>query len=249
MIAVLLTLVRRWWALALLLLGWQAAVNFAGLDPLVLPGPLDVIDVVVAEPAQFLLPVARTVTTAAIGLILGVAAGYTMAALSWLVPFLAGALTPLALVIRSVPFVALIPVLARVFGYGVTTAWVICALVCFFPTFVMVSTGLNDTPANGEDLFRVNGAARIDRFRRLAAPSAMPHLATAFRISSATAILAALVAEFLMGIPGLARVLADSLDHLDVERMWGASAIAAVLAITVFTVTSRLETYVNARWR
>lgn len=239
----------RWWLVAGVVLAWYGVASWAGLSPIVLPGPGQVIEAFAREPAGYLSQLGLTLSTSAIGLVGGVALGYGMAALAWLVPFLGGLLTPLALVIRSVPFVALIPVLARVFGYGVPTAWVICGLVCFFPTFVLVSSGFREVPPDSDDLFTVLGSSRWDRFLRLAVPSAMPALATSVRISASTSILAALVAEYLMGVPGLARVLADALDRLEVDRMWAAAGTATVLAVAIFTVTTKLESRVQEGYR
>jgi NitT/TauT family transport system permease protein len=157
--------------------------------------------------------------------------------------------TPLALIIRSVPFVALIPVLTRVLGYTDRTAWLICSLVCFFPTFVLVTTGLRDVPPNGTDLFTVSGASRWDRYCRLALPASIPALATSIRIGAASAIAAALISEFLMGGPGLALVLTNALDALDITRVWAASACAAAAAVAAYLAASRLETHLIDRWR
>lgn len=240
---------RRWWAVCLIVVGWQLVVSLAGIDQRVLPGPVRVVSAILADPVRYFQPMVHTVSTAAIGLVLGVALGYAVASLSWLVPALRGTLTPVALIIRSVPFVALIPVLARIFGYGVATVWVICALACFFPTYVLVSTGLNEIPAGGDDVFRANGASRLMRYRLLAVPASLPQLGTSIRISGATSLLAALIAEFLMGTPGLSRELTDALDHLAFAEVWAASTVVAVLAIVVFLLTSRLESIMTARWR
>lgn len=244
-----LRFVNRWWTIGLLVAVWQGIVSSGAFSTFVLPGPVDVLAALVEQPGIYLVPALRTIMTAAVGLVIGVSLGLAMASASWLVPPLRGAVLPLALVLRSVPFVALVPVMARLFGYGVTSAFVITTLVCFFPTFVLVSTGLNDVPPNSLDVFRVSGASRRDQYRRLALPSAMPNLATAVRISSGTSILAALIAEFLMGTPGLARLLVDALTYLHIDRVWSASLVAMALSVAVFLMATRYEARVRARWR
>jgi len=243
------TFVSRWWCVLLLVALWYVTTAIGLIKPQVIPPPGAVIAALGVDPLGFVLPTLRTLGTAAVGLVLGVSVGYAMAALTWLTPTMNGMLLPLALILRSVPFVALVPVLARLFGYGVGSTLVICSLVCFFPTFVLVSSGLRDIPANSDDLFRVLGAGRRERFRQLAVPASIPSLGTAIRISSGTSILAALVAEFIMGTDGLARVLINALGLLQVDKVWAASLIAIVLSVTAFIIASWNENRWNDRWR
>lgn len=240
---------RRWWLVAGVVLLWQGVASLGLVNPLLLPAPGDLAYRFLQEPAAFLLPLLGTVTTAATGLVTGVVAGVAVASLVWLLPWTGGVVTPFALVMRSVPFVALIPVLTRVIGYGDGTATIICALVSFFPTFVLVSTGLREIPPGGTDLFTVAGASRLDRYRRLALPASLPALATAFRIASASSIAAALVAEFLMGTPGLALLLTDALNAFDITRVWAGSACAALVGIAVYLLAGWIESKVIDRWR
>jgi ABC-type nitrate/sulfonate/bicarbonate transport system, permease component len=239
----------RWWAVIAVLLLWQLADVTFNVSPFLLPGPVTIIAGIASSPGAFLLPVLMTLRTAAIGFGIGVGTGYVAASITWVWPLLGTVFTPLALVIRSVPFVALIPVLATIFGYSATTAWVICAMVCFFPTFVLVATGLSDVPANGDDLFRVVGASRMAKYRLLAVPSSLVSLATSMRISAAVAFAAALIGEFLMGVPGLALVLTNALASLDMTNLWGTALCAVLIGILAYLGANQLERYALRRWR
>lgn len=239
----------RWWAVLAIVVAWQAAMWIFRINPFLIPGPISIVKEIGADPLAFVIPLLLTLRTAVIGFLLGVGVGYAMAAASWMWPIFGTALTPVALVIRSVPFVALIPVLTRLIGYGNTTAWIICAMVCFFPTFVLVSTGLRDIPPNGDDLFRSVGASRFDRFRLLAVPASLVGLATSIRIAAASSFAAALIAEFLMGTEGLAFTLSLALGMLDMRTLWGTSFCAIVVSIIAYLLSGKLERKVLARWR
>lgn len=239
----------RWWAVIGVLVAWQLIVVVFQVNPFLIPGPISIVTEIAKDPASFLIPLLMTMRTAAIGFAIGVGIGYLVASLSWIWPFFGATLTPLAIIVRSVPFVALIPVLTRALGYTEQTAWIICAMVCFFPTFVLVSTGLNDTPANGAELFYASGSSRLDRYRLLAVPSSLVGLATSIRIAASSSIAAALIAEFLMGTPGLAFVLSASLSQLDMTMLWGASSVAIVASIAAYLIASQFENRIVTRWR
>lgn len=244
-----LGVLRRWWVVALVVVLWEVVVVAGRVNSVIVPGPAPVVGEFFSQPIFYLAPLGDTLATAAVGLVCGVCAGYAMAACGWYLPLLGGLLTPLALVLRSMPFVTLVPVLALVLGYGTTSALVICSVVCFFPTYVLVSTGMRTLPGGAEALFEVAGASRRVAFRRLVIPASLPSLATSIRISAATSILAALVAEYLMGTPGLASLLYVALDDLLVIKVWTICLVVVVVAIAVFVATTRLEEFVRTRWQ
>lgn len=246
---ILARIVSRWWAVVLIIATWQLVVIVFDVSPFLLPGPYAIVASVAGSPGTFIVPLLMTLRTALIGFLAGVGAGYFAASLTWLWPVFGTIMTPVALIIRSVPFVALIPILATILGYSATTAWVICAMVCFFPTFVMVSSGLSDVPANGDDLFTVAGATRWMRYRLLAVPSSLIALTTSIRVSAAVAFAAALISEFLMGVPGLAVVLNNALAGLDMTDLWGTALCAILIGVLAYLGANRLEAYAISRWR
>nr|WP_305123165.1 ABC transporter permease subunit [Roseomonas sp. GC11] len=176
------------------------------------------------------------------------ALGTGMAVLTWLSRLLGGLLTPLGLVFASVPVVALIPVLARLFGYDTRTVLAIVSIISFFPSFVFTGSGLRALPPGSDDLFRVLGASRWARLRLLAGPAALPDWTVALRLAGANAILAAMLAEFLMGSGGLGEIFHAARADLDMNRALGASAIATVVSVLCFLGASRLEQAARRRW-
>lgn len=238
----------RNWALLGLLVLWQAWVSIAGLNAIVLPGPLPVIRDLIGHPGFYLSNTAQTLATAAAGLVIGFALGVLVAALAWSSRFLSGVLTPFGLIFSSVPVVALIPIIARILGYDISTVVAIVAISAFFPTFVFVGKGLNELPRGADDLLRVLGAGPWARFRRLVLPAAVPDMMIALRLTVPESVLAAILAEFLMGRSGLGFVFKESVGRFAMERALGASLVVTLAAILCFFLAHRAERVVNARW-
>jgi NitT/TauT family transport system permease protein len=244
-----LGLLRRGWGVAALLLGWQLAVELSGVNSIVMPGPLGALADIVAAPGIYFSATGQTMLLAVAGLLLGMALGTGLAVLTWLSRLLAGMLTPLGLVFASVPVVALIPVLARIFGYDVRTVLAIVGIISFFPAFVFTNAGLRALPPGSADLLSVLGASRWTRLRLLAAPAAFPDWTVALRLAGANAILAAMLAEFLMGSGGLGEMFHAARADLDMNRALGASAIATAVSVLCFLLATRLEQHVRHHWR
>jgi NitT/TauT family transport system permease protein len=198
----LVRLVEDYWGILLLLFAWEAWVVVNRFNPIVMPTPVAVLRDLVSYPGVYLQNVAITLAIAAFGLVAGMLVGTGLAVAAWFSPIASGLLNPLTVLFSSVPVVALIPVIARLLGYDTSTVLAIVVIITFFPSFVFASSGLRQPPPGAEDLFRVLGASRLDLLRRLALPAAMPNLAIAFKLAAAHAILAAMVAEFLMGTTG-----------------------------------------------
>ena len=241
-------LMNRYWGVILLVLVWHGYVVLFDVHVLVIPSPGSVLEELATNTSRYIDPTISTLTVAAVGMVGGTLMGATLASLSWFARTLSGIFTPIAVVIRSVPIVAMIPVLARVFGYEQRTILVITIAISFFPTFVFVSSGLRATPPGSADVFAALGAGRMTIFKRLALPSAVPNGLIAFRLSAADCVLAALIAEFLMGTQGLGHVFQDTVGDLDMLTAWSAAIVATILSVAFFAFAKRVERAGNERW-
>ncbi|MGP6156884.1 MAG: ABC transporter permease [Vulcanimicrobiaceae bacterium] len=243
-----MTFLSRFWPLLFLLLAWQLWVSFGQVAAIVAPTPLAVATELVTHPADFAREGGATLLVALAGLALGALLSLALAVLTWFSPLLSGAVSFPALLVQATPLVALMPVLARVLGYDQRTVVAAAALIAFFPTFVLAVSGLRALPPGAQDVFSILGASRFARLRLLALPSAVPNLLTALRISSANCILAALVAEYLMGTTGLGRLFAVSESSFEIARAWAACLVATVLSVLGYLATQRLETLGRKRF-
>jgi NitT/TauT family transport system permease protein len=235
--------------LLLILIAWQAFVKLGGVETIVLPAPLDVFRYVLEHPGRYLEPTLSTLLVASVGLVVGMALGLLLAMLVWTSPFFEGLVTPPALVVRSVPIVAMIPVITRVVGYNQRSVIAVAVMLSFFPTFVLANSGLRAVSISTSDFFAVVGARRRTYFWRLALPSAMPNLLTAVRISAATCIAGALIAEFLMARKGLGALFVQSTVDFNVLQAWGVAFVALAVALLAFAASSKLERWGVKRFK
>jgi NitT/TauT family transport system permease protein len=241
-------LIEDYWGILLLLVAWETWVTANSFNPIVMPTPTAVLNDLVTNPGVYLGNVGITLMIAVFGLVAGMLVGTGLAVTAWFSPIASGLLNPLTVLFSSVPVVALIPVIARLLGYDTSTVLAIVVIITFFPSFVFVSSGLRQPPPGSEDLFRVLGASRLDLLRRLALPAAMPNLAIAFRLASAHAILAAMVAEFLMGTTGLGYLFAKTKADFQTEQAFGASLVATVISASAFLAAGWVEKKVRERY-
>jgi ABC-type nitrate/sulfonate/bicarbonate transport system permease component len=240
-------LARNWAVLGLLAL-WQAWVSLADLNSIVLPSPVPVARDLFGHPALYLGNTVQTLTTAAMGLAIGFIFGGLLAAMAWSSRVMATVLTPLGLIFSTVPVVALLPIIARLLGYNISTVIAVVAIAAFFPGFVFVGRGLKELPSGADDLLRVLGAGSWARFRWLVLPSAVPSIMIALRLSVPESVLAAILAEYLIGRSGLGFIFRESASRFAMERALAVSLVITLAAVLSFFLAQRAERAVRARW-
>ena len=236
------------WGIILILILWEFWVVVNDFNPIVMPSPEGVLLDLVQNPIIYLENSAVTLFIAVAGLFGGMLSGTSLAVMTWFSPLLSGLINPTAVLFSSVPVVSLIPIIARILGYNMATEIILVVIITFFPSFVFTTAGLRALPPGSKDLFTSLGASRISTLKKLALPASLPNLAIALRLAAAHAILAAMIAEFLMGTNGLGYLFAVTKQEFLTERAFGTSVIATVISVIAFLASSHFEILVKRRY-
>lgn len=241
------SLLSHLWVVVLVFLAWQVYVEMAGFNAIVLPTPVAVFRSIMTDHELYLDNTLRTLWVSIAGLLLGSLIGAALGIAGWLSALASGLVSVSSIVVRSVPIVVFVPILATMMGYTVNMVVVMVALMSFFPSFVMVSSGLASLPAAANDVSQVYGATAWRKLKYVALPAALPNLFASIRLSASRAILAAMVAEFLTGIPGLGNLFLLARADLNSEIALGAAMVAAIAALVIYYIADGLEAAVNRR--
>ena len=125
------------------LLLWEVAVRAFHVPEYVLPRPTAVLVYCLQNFPAFLDHFWVTTVESSLGLVLGVAIGVTLAILSVMSEATARAIVPWAIAAKTVPIVAIAPLLILWFGYGLISKVVMAAAICFFPILVTTLKGFH----------------------------------------------------------------------------------------------------------
>lgn len=218
---------------------WQVATMLSGTSVTVLPSPSDIL--MQSDWVVVLVAASRTVLSTLLGFLVGNVIGLMLAVLITASRTLSDIVYPFAVVVRSVPIVALAPFIILIAGRGAAAAIVVAALIVFFPTLVNVILGLRSVPPEAIELMRVVNASRTFQYARVRIPYALPSFVSALKISAPNAVLGVLTAEWIIGGDGLGRLIVQSWLGLNIPTMWGGVVLAAVVAWALFSVASLAE--------
>jgi len=239
---------------AVVLLVWQLFLEIFGIDPFIGRGPSDVWNFVTTGQVgadardQLWTASVTTLTDAGLGLFAGASVAVLVALFFNLAPSAESTFMPAAIVLRSVPLVAMTPLITLIFGRGLMSVTVIAGIVTFFPVLVNVSLALRSTPKAALDLCQAYGASPVTMLRKVQVPTALPALFASLRIAAPLAIIGALLAEWLSTGKGLGYLMLQSSSLSNYNMLWAATVLVTVYSIVVYSIIAAIEKIMLAKY-
>jgi NitT/TauT family transport system permease protein len=160
------------------------------------------------------------------------------------------ALYPYAVVLQTIPILALVPLFLVWFGPTRTARVITCVLVAFFPLLTNFLFGLKSVDRGHLDLFKLHSAGWFRRLRTLQLPAAQPAIFTGLRIGAGLCVIGSLVADFFFtrGDLGLGRLLNNYAKQLQYERLFGGVILASALGVSIYLVIGAVANRALRNW-
>ena len=245
--AVLMRLLTMVLSIVLVLVVWQLFLELFHIDSFIGRGPLDVWDFLTTGQAgadarsQLWEASVTTLTDAGVGLFTGASIAVLCALVFNLSPSAESTFMPMAIVLRSVPLVAMTPLITLIFGRGLLAVTVISGIVTFFPVLVNVSLALRSAPKAAIDLCHAYGADATTTLRKVQIPTALPALFASLRIAAPLALVGALLAEWLSTGHGLGYLMLQAGSLSNYNLLWSATALVTIYSIVIYSIIAAIE--------
>ena len=227
--------------IALFLGAWELYCVLSGIDPLVLPSPVDVADALWTDRSMLLSALATTSGELLLGLLLALAVATVAALAIHLSPSMRRSVYPLLVASQTVPIPVIASLLVVWLGYDLGPKVVIVALVAFFPVVVGILDGLAGVDPELDLVARSFGAGRMRSFRLVEAPAALPGALTGLRIAVVISVIGAVFAEQAGGDSGLGFVIQQALPQLMTARAYAAVVVLSSLALAAFAAVTIVQ--------
>ncbi len=241
-------------SLVLILVIWSLfLIAFPDIGPIIGRTPIDVFDYLFTsadastQRSDILDKLWVTLGDTGIGFVTGMLAAVVVAAVFVMFRPAAQTFMPLAMLLRSVPLVAMTPLITMIVGRGPACIAVMGGIIVFFPALVMIMTGLNNAPRQISDVITAYGGTRLTTMRMAALPSAVPALFAAAKISVPGAMIGATVAEWLGTNKGLGASLQQALPAAAYDELWASVVVITVSSIVLYAIVGVIEKIVLAR--
>lgn len=158
---------------------------------------------------------------------------------------------PYAVVLQTIPVLAIVPLIGIWWGFGFRSRLVVCVIISVFPIVTNTLFGLKAAEPLQHDLFALHGASRWTKLWKLQLPAALPAIFTGFRISAGLAVIGAVVGEFFFqagSSDGLGQLILTYQLRQETDRLITAIIVACALGIALFALLSWVGTRVTGKW-
>ena len=231
-----------------ILAAWQFLLPLSGVPSYIAPTPTKIVAVFVTQTDLVLSNFWPTATEALAGFVFGNLAAVMFAIVFAYARFIRMAYFPVVLFFNTIPILALSPIIILIFGLGMTPKIIIAAIICFFPTLVNMIRGLESATVVEEELFRMLSATKFEIFLRLHLPRSLPMLFSSLRIATATAVIGAIVGEWIGADKGLGALIIQATFNYQSDRLYAAIVASSSLSIALFSLVALVEVWLMKGW-
>jgi NitT/TauT family transport system permease protein len=243
-------LTRQLLGLAVFLAIWQGAAWQGWLNPLYVPAPMKIGEVLITlfGSGSIWPHLAATFSAALGGLALGIIVGTVLGAAAAMLPLIAELLEPVMILLNAVPRVVLAPLFVIWLGIGlaskVALAFMLVAVLVFFTVF----TGIKQVDRKLVERVITLGGGRGTLLREVYMPSVTAWVLGNLKVAVGFAFTGAVVGEFVAATKGLGYLLSFAQSTYNSALMLALVLLIMVFVLLIFALSERLEKRL-LRWR
>lgn len=228
-------------ALAVLVLIWFFCAKGEVVPAYMLPSPVDVAKAFVNNFSIMMKQASVTIQETVYGLAIGIALAFLIATLMDRFKFLYKAFYPILVITQTIPTIAIAPLLVLWMGFGMAPKITLVVVTTFFPIAIGLLGGYEGVDPDAINLMRAMGASRVQIFRYVKLPNAIPDFFSGLRISAAYAVVGAVVSEWLGGFEGLGVYMTRAQKAYAFDKMFAVIIFISVISLVLMGAVSVLE--------
>jgi NitT/TauT family transport system permease protein len=232
---------------ASLLFFWWALIAVFQVKPFIAPPPQVVAVTLYQKSGMLLANLLPTAIEAVSGFLIGNCAAILIATLFVHRKSIELAFFPIVVLINSIPVVAKAPILVLLLGNGLAPKIAIAAVICFFPTLVNMVRGLEAVSPQALELMHVLSASKWDVFIRLRLQTSIPYLFAALKIAASTAVVGAIVGEWIGSQQGIGALIIQATYNFDSALLYATVFCGSAFSV-LFFLSIRLLERLCRRW-
>ncbi|MGH9319052.1 MAG: ABC transporter permease [Vicinamibacteria bacterium] len=220
---------------------WELAVALFDIPEYIIPSPLHVARTFTSDFGTIVRNLVPTAIESFLGFVVGNGLSIAVATLFVHQRTIEQALFPLAIILRSIPIVALAPILVLLFGNDLAPKVIIAALVCFFPTLVNMVKGLSSINPQALELMKILSATKGEVFWKLRIYNSLPYLFAALKIAASASVIGAIVGEWIGSTEGIGALIIHATYNFDTGLLYASIAAACIFSVLFTSLISFLE--------
>ena len=228
-------------AVGVIILIWFLFCDSEIVPAYMLPSPVDVVKAFVDNFDIMMKQAAVTLQETFYGLAIGISIAFVIASLMDRFNWLYKALYPVLVVTQTIPTIAIAPLLVLWMGFGMAPKITLVVITTFFPIAIGLLNGFGSVDTDAVNLMRAMGANRLKIFRYVKLPNAIPSFFSGLRVSSAYAVVGAVVSEWLGGFEGLGVYMTRVKKAYAFDKMFAVIVFIAAISLVLMGIVTLME--------
>ena len=228
-------------ALLLFFLIWWGLSACGAIPAYMLPSPVAVIRAFIEDFGNLMFHARVSLQEAIYGLLVGILLAFFTATAMDLFSLLEKALNPLLVISQTIPTIAIAPLLVLWMGFGMAPKITLVVITTFFPITVGLLEGYKGVDPDSISLLRSMGAGRVQIFRHVKFPAALPHFFSGLKISASYAVVGAVIAEWLGGFEGLGVYMTRVKKAYAFDRMFAVIILIVIISLLLMALVDLIR--------
>ena len=227
----------------LLLALWEALVRIQILDARFFPAPSSIVGTFTGLIAsgELLVHVGASLKRVLLGFLAGGVPALALGLMMGLSRWARAALNPIISATYPIPKSAILPLVMLIFGLGDASKVALVAIGVFYLVLINTMAGVLNIQPIFLDVGRNFGASRLQVFRTIAFPGALPLIFAGLRLGLGIALILIVIAEIVGARSGIGYMIWQAWTIFQVERMYVGLVVIAVLGWLAALIIDAVE--------
>jgi len=227
--------------LTIISLLWQALVYFFNIPTYILPSPIDIFVSFSNNHMLILRNLGITILEILTGFLLANLASLMLVCIAFYNKRIENIIFPVSIIIKTIPIIAIAPIIILWFGTGFVSKVVIVILMCFFPSLINMVGATRMIDRNLFYIFEIYSASKKQIITKLIIPATLPYLFSSLKISSSLAVIGAIVAEFMAVNKGLGFLIMSSYYSLNMPMVFASTLLICLIGLLFYYLIDTIE--------
>nr|WP_106783240.1 ABC transporter permease subunit [Lysinibacillus timonensis] len=214
---------------------WQLLVQFKIITSTLLPSPLEVIDAAIRlfESGELQQHVMISTQRALIGFVIGGVLGFVLGLINGTVLFFERTVDTSIQMIRTIPHLALIPLVILWFGIGESAKIFLVAIGVMFPIYINTFNGIKNVDRKLIEMGKVYGLSPGKLFTNIILPGSLPSILVGIRYALGVMWVSLIIAETIGTDAGIGFMATSAREFMQMDII--------VLTIVLYAILGKLS--------
>ncbi|GFZ27023.1 ABC transporter permease subunit [Lactobacillus corticis] len=239
-----------WLLPIVIILFWQLAVQLKWIQSEFLPAPTEVVQTAIVDWKKGILQknISISLFRATCGFVIGGGMGFILGLLSGTSKLFRKTFDSTIQMLRTIPNMALIPLVVLILGIGEPAKICFVALACLFPMYINTYHGITSIDPDLLEMGKSYQLNTVQMFKQIIFPGALPTILMGVRYALGTMWTALIVAETVSADSGIGYMSTNAQQYVDVKTIYLCIIIYAFLGELSNYIAKNLET-IFLEWR